>query len=229
MEMEILIHTPTPGLEKSVDFYSRLGFEMISKNDPTVFTDGQALVEINPDRTARTGVKIYGFAAESMSGLRESTEVLEVGGGFAAADPNGIKVYLSHDPFPLEFERKETSSGLPGNYAGLCIEAHSPADTVKFWESIGFEFKSGDIGNGYASYGIGDFEISIMKSGMCPHLFFNPSMTYFNHGKNLENIGKIRETGISIAEEITAFNEDGIADNIIIQDPGGLGFFVFND
>jgi hypothetical protein len=69
-----------------------------------------------------------------------------------------------------------------------------------------------------------------MKPNICPHLFFNPSMTYFN-GKegNPKVIAKVRELDIPIAEEITHFSKDGSVDNIIIRDPGGYGFFLFND
>lgn len=73
------------------------------------------------------------------------------------------------------------------------------------------------------------FVISLMKPFSCPHLFFNPSMTYFNGKDNLAVIRKIREAGIPITQEITAFNTEGIADNVILRDPGGYGFFVFND
>jgi hypothetical protein len=34
---------------------------------------------------------------------------------------------------------------------------------------------------------------------------------------------------IKVEEEITAFNPDGIIDNVILRDEGGYGFFVFND
>ena len=63
----------------------------------------------------------------------------------------------------------------------------------------------------------------------CPHLFFNPSLTYFNGGQNLPVIKAIREAGIPIAEEITHFNEEGVVDNVVLRDPGGLGMFIFND
>lgn len=46
---------------------------------------------------------------------------------------------------------------------------------------------------------------------------------------NLAIIQKIRDLQIPITEEITHFNKEGIVDNIIIRDPGGLGFFIFND
>ena len=39
----------------------------------------------------------------------------------------------------------------------------------------------------------------------------------------------IRKAGIDIEEDITAFNEKGIVDNIIIREPGGIGFFIFSD
>jgi len=71
--------------------------------------------------------------------------------------------------------------------------------------------------------------VSFMQPNSCPHLFFNPSMTYFNGKNNLPIIAKIREAGILITEEITHFNQEGIVDNIIIRDPGGYGFFIFSD
>jgi len=54
-------------------------------------------------------------------------------------------------------------------------------------------------------------------------------LTYFNGKQNLKVIEQIRNNGISITEEITHFNKEGIVDNIIIRDPGGYGFFIFSD
>ena len=74
-----------------------------------------------------------------------------------------------------------------------------------------------------------DFSVSLMSPNACPHSFYNPSLTYFNNKNNLSVIQKIRDLGIPIEEEITAFNPDGVADNIILRDAGGYGFFIFND
>jgi len=68
-----------------------------------------------------------------------------------------------------------------------------------------------------------------MQPYSCPHLFFNPSMTFFNGKENLQIIERIRNLDIPITEEIREFNKEGIADNIIIRDPGGYGFFIFSD
>ncbi len=231
MVKQTVIHTPTSDLAKSIDFYSRLKFEMLSESDPTVFTDGKALVEINPDRHARAGVKTYGEdLSREISALKEISEVLESNDKYIACDPNGVRVYLSETSLGIEYEPKEESFGLTGNYAGLSLEAHDINSTVEFWEAAGFENSGGDISQGWAQFSNGaGMDISLMKPLMCPHLFFNPGVTYFNSGKNLTNIGLLREAGIEFAEEITHFSSDGVADNVIIRDPSGLGFFIFND
>ena len=69
---------------------------------------------------------------------------------------------------------------------------------------------------------VGD-SISLIQAQQCPHLFFNPSVTYFNGSHNLEIIHK----KIEITKEVTEFN--GEVDKIILRDSGDLGFFVFND
>ena len=69
---------------------------------------------------------------------------------------------------------------------------------------------------------VGD-SISLIQAQQCPHLFFNPSVTYLNGSHNLEIIHK----KIEITKEVTEFN--GEVDKIILRDSRGLGFFVFND
>ena len=231
MTKQTVIHTPTNNLDESKDFYTRLEFEMLSENNPTIFTDGKALVEINPDRHARAGIKIYSSDwSDEVSKLKEKTEVIETANGFLLSDPNGVRVYLANESLEIEHDPKKESFGLTGNYAGLSIEAHDIKHTALFWESIGFKHSDGDLSQGWAVYSNGsEVPISLMKPLMCPHLFFNPGMTYFNNGKNLTIIGKLREAGILFAEEITHFNSDGVVDNVIIKDPGGYGFFIFND
>ena len=231
MTKHTVVHTPTNDLEQSKDFYSRLKFEKLSDSSPTVFTDGKALVEINPDRFARAGIKVYGEdLSEEIASLKKVTEIMETENGSIASDPNGIWLYLSESDFGVEYETKKESFGITGNYAGLSIEALDVEKTIAFWEAAGFKKSSGDISQGWAMYSNGSGgDISIMKPLMCPHLFFNPGMTYFNGGKNLTNIGLMREAGIPITEEITHFSSDGVADNVIIRDPGGYGFFIFND
>ena len=221
------IQTPTPNLESSATFYEKLGFEKVSE-DPLVFTDGKAFVEINPERTARIEMRLHDSdAANVIEGLEDNQFVQKDDGDFLLCDPNGIRVRLTPRKTPYEY--KEESTGNTGNFAGVSIESFDSSATVQFWESLGFEKTMGDMEGGWAAFAKGATGISVMKSGMCPHLFTNPGLTYFNSGKNLENIAKLEEAGIPITEEITVFNEEGIVDNVIIHDPGGLGFFIFND
>ena len=221
------IQTPTPNFKQSQDFYSNLGFKTVS-DDPFVATDGKVFVEINPERTARVAIKLFSddWSAETAE-VEKLSHVVESNSSFHASDPNGVRVELVNGSFPFEYA--DESFGITGNFAGLSIEAFDPVRTVDFWSALGFEKTMGDLDQGWVAYARERAGISIMKTGMCPHLFTNPGLTYFNSGKNLENIEKLQGAGIPITEEITVFNDEGVVDNVIIHDPGGLGFFVFND
>lgn len=221
----ISIHTPTNKLQNSIDFYSKLGFKQLA-DQPVLFTDGKALVEINPDRHARAGIRIYGFHVPQT--LKELAHITELQNGLLCADPNGVYIYMTASELPVKFSPEDKCFGVPGNYSGVCIETADLQRSLQFYETLGFTLH-GTADSSYVPCSMGDFSIVLMKTQTCPHLFFNPSMTYFNSGKNPEIIASIRGLGIPITEEITVFNKEGIVDNIIIRDPGGYGFFVFND
>lgn len=228
--MKILLQTPTPALEKSIEFYSKLNFREV-EGQTNVFTDGKVYVQINPDRYARAGFKIY---HENWSGVVSSlssfTHVMKINDGYLLSDPAGVWIYLIEKEAPFEMVINENSESVLGNYAGICLELIDIAKAAAMYEVIGFKLTAGSAESGFASYSMNDFVVTLMKPLMCPHLFFNPSMTYFN-GKvnNPIIIEKVRQLGIAITEEITHFNKEGIVDNIIIRDPGGFGFFVYND
>ncbi len=227
--MLITIHTPTNALQNSLDFYSKLGFRQISEN-PIIFTDGKALVEINPDRYARAGIKLYGKEwDDAVDKLKALTLVTAIPGGHLCGDLSGAYIYIMRDSPPIQWEPEEKCFGVPGNFAGLSLETTDIERSAPVYEVLGFEKTGGSPEGGYISYSLDSFTVTLMRPLSCPHLFFNPSMTYFNGGKNLPVIEKIRALSIPIAEEITYFNKEGIVDNVIVRDPGGYGFFIFND
>lgn len=229
--MQALIQTPCPSLEESLSFYTRLGFKIVSPENPCVVSDGKAFIEINPDRFARAGLKLYKESwKDEIAKLKSSIPVLETEHGALFADLSGVWIYLIEGKAALELKAEENSSSHLGNFAGLSLETIDIAAAAEVYEILGFNKTMGGPEQGWAAYqhdsGIG---VSLMKPNACPHLFFNPSMTYFNGGKNLPVIAKIKEAGIPITEGITVFNKEGIVDNVIIRDPGGYGFFIFND
>ena len=227
--MHTLIHTPTPNLAQSTNFYQRLGFTAISHDSMTLFADGPMVLQINPDRYARAGVKLYQKSWKgSIDRLRGQTTVLQTDEGYLLSDPSGVWIYLIEGNLGLKTEKAPASE--LGNFAGLSLETLDMARSASIWEALGFLKTMGSIEQGWITYQNEDMlTVSFMKPNTCPHLFFNPSLTYFNGGKNIPVIDKIRFLEIPITEEITQFNKEGIVDNIIIRDPGGYGFFVFND
>ena len=124
----------------------------------------------------------------------------------------------------------EASSSVLGNYMGLSLETPDMDKSAQLFEILDFKAVMGSAEQGWVVFQNADgLGISLMKPMSCPHLFFNPSLTYFNGQNNLAVIEKIRALDIPITEEITHFNEENKVDNIIIRDPGGLGFFLFSD
>ena len=194
-------------------------------------TDGKALILIDPEKKARHGVRLYADSWEqSLSQLRPNHQIKEIDGVHVLADPNGVKVYLHEGPSPVEDFQAQDCFGIPGNFAGISLETSEFERSSKFWQALGFQQSSGGLEQGWCGMTNGeDFGISLMVAGSCPHLVFNPSLTYFNGGKNLPVIAAIKDAGIPITEEITHFNDKGIVDNIIIRDPAGYGFYIFND
>ena len=229
--MRTIIQTPTGKLDTSLKYFATLDFEILSLNDINYVTDGNVIIEVNPDRNARTGIKLIksDWKAEVLE-LKEITTVLKTKEGYLTNDPSGAWIYLIESNAESIPALNENINSKLGDFAGISIESISFKTSKKIWEILGFKTTMGGEDQGWVSLkNSEDFTISIMTANSCPHLFFNPSLTYFNGEKNLAIIDWIRKSGVSIAEEITTFNEQGIADNIVLQDPGGLGFFLFSD
>ncbi|WP_163708520.1 hypothetical protein [Mangrovibacterium lignilyticum] len=229
--MKAIIQTPTNKLDDSLDFYSRLNFELIELNERTIFSDGKAIIEVNPDRYARAGLKLYADNWRDIADeLQEMTPVIQTRTGFLLADPSGSMIYLEECGTLPSYDLAAIQTSVLGNFAGLSLETTDLQKSLAIWLKLGFKITSGSAEHGWMSLiGPSGFTVSIMKILNCPHLFFNPSLSYFNGQNNPAIIQKIRELDIPITEEITVFNDEGIVDNIIIRDRGGLGFFIFND
>ncbi|MCB9222581.1 MAG: hypothetical protein R2780_13165 [Crocinitomicaceae bacterium] len=227
----VVIHTPTPSLKNSLSFYKKLEYKVISEANPTLITDGKNLLEINADRKARAGLKMYRKSwTEEVEKLKPLTTVYEVENGYLLNDLNGCWIYLINDEFKLDYPLADSATAVTGNFMGLSLESANMARSLEIWTILGFSTIMGSAESGFIIIQNAEgFSLSMMKPLLCPHLFFNPSMTFFNGKNNLNIIKKIRKLGIPITEEITVFNKEGIVDNIIIRDPGGYGFFIFSD
>ena len=226
-----IVHTPTNSLEESVNFYKKLDYEFISETNPTLMSDGKVVVEINPDRIARAGVKIFKESwTKEVEQLKEFTTVFKIENGHLLNDLNACWIYLIEDSLDHDHQLVDSSSAVPGNFMGLSLESANMSQSLEIWSVLGFSITMGSVDSGFIVIQNEEgFGISMMHPLNCPHLFFNPSMTFFNGENNLEVIEKIRDLNIPITEEITVFNKEGIVDNIIIRDPGGFGFFIFSD
>ncbi|MEX1269641.1 MAG: hypothetical protein WEA56_11595 [Balneolaceae bacterium] len=225
--MKTLIQTPAGNLNDSLDFYSRLDFTILSDSDPVIVSDGKAFIEINPDPYARAGLKLFSSSwKETVEKLKQLTAVIETEDGYLLADTSGVWIYLVEKADEFGFEISESSGSALGNYVGISLETPAIEKSAEIWTALGF-LRDDETWPAYKnSDGV---TVTLYQPNSCPHLFFNPSLTYFNGKDNLRVIEHVRKVNIPITEEITHFNENGIVDNIVIRDPAGLGFLLFND
>ena len=226
--MKPIIQTPTPNYKESCDFYEKIGFEIMRNDGKTYVYSKGITIEINEDRFSRAGLKCFGKNWKAFlldCGLMYNATKTPT--GFMLISPSGCCIYLEDNRNAIPASDKIP---LIGNYGGFSLETNQIEDSIKFWSLFGYKQTMGNLEQGWAALSNAEgFSISLMKYQCCPHLFFNPSLSYFNGKDNLAIIAQVRAANLIITEEITHFNPEGVADNIIIRDPGGLGFFIFND
>ena len=192
--MKLTPQTPTADLNQSIVFYEKLGFEIQTLGSRIVALDAQNCIEINPERTARVCIQLHQSNwNKTLLELKSHTPIIKTKEGYLITDPNGIWIKLIVETW----DEKITSSNyksLLGNYAGVCIETLEVSKSYEFWNLLSFSSKSKDFSKGWIEMKseVGD-SISLIKAQQCPHLFFNPSMTYFNGSHNLEIIESIKK------------------------------------
>ena len=223
------IQTATPQLSQSQEFFTQIGFKPVGDN-PMLWSDGKALIEINPDRFARPGIKLQKEDwSHEVATLRKITKVTPTAQGQLLSEPSGTWRYLVENETKPDFTFAEQPFGYLGNFVGLSLETTDMQRSADILETLGFKETMGSRDQGFVGLALGDFGLSLMKPLSCPHLFFSPSLTYFNGINNKAIIDNLRSRQVPFAEEITIFNKEGIVDNVVIRDPGGLGFFIFSD
>jgi hypothetical protein len=228
--MQCIVHTPTNKTADSEHFYQTLGFNKIPSGSQLLFTDGKVVIEVNSQRQARAGIKLYQPSWEKeRDKLAAFTHLTKLDNGYLLADPSGVWIYLVEGEPDWQAVEVENSYSTLGNFMGVTLETTDLKRSDALYEALGFTRTFGTVEKGMVAFDHNGFGITVMKPLQCPHLFFNPSISYFNGPNNLAVIEKIRALHIPITEEITHFNKEGKVDNVIIRDPGGYGFFIFSD
>jgi len=229
--MKLLVQSATAILEESIEFFDSLEFEKLQTENNLLFRDSNYIVDINPNRYSRTGLKFYSENwEEAIEKIKELVNIEKFEEYYQLTDPSGTKYFLYPASSYPAYSSNAESKSILGNLMGIGLETNDILLSKKVLEIIGFKQNKGDVNSGWINMNYNDeYDISLMKSNMSPHLFFNPSLIYFNGEKNPEIIEKVRKKGIEIYEEIRVFNKENKVDNIMLRDKGGLGFFVFND
>ncbi|MDC1401936.1 hypothetical protein N8333_01640 [Flavobacteriaceae bacterium] len=204
----LLVESPLREKNKSIAFYTKLGFEISQEKDLYLAKESRFIVLLNPASESQPALRVFG-AKETKSFL----------------GPSGTLIHLVREKCPYSLG---SLPSILGNYHGVSLETDTLQDSFTLWHKLGFKGTFSST-SGWIELNNAGQQLSIQKTNLCPHSFFNPSLTFFNGQKNKGIIDHIKQVELPIEEEVIFSAEEKIAQNIILKDPGGLGFFIFND
>src|SRR5688572_7040486 len=144
--MQGIVTTPTNKLENSIDFYEKLGFKKVEAGEQHLYTDGKVIMEIDPERYARAGMKLYNSSWASEVEVVSSLAVVNKlkNGGYLLSDASGVWIYLVESEPAFEVETAEASFSALGNFSGLTFETTDLKRSADIYRALGFSAVFGD-------------------------------------------------------------------------------------
>ena len=206
--MRLIVESPAPDLKNNLLYYKRLGFQCVEWEDVYLCQTKQLCILLNPDPYSRPCINLFGVQTQK-------TEL----------SPSGTRI--KQHKKKVEIPQVELKS-LFGNYSGVCLETLDLNASYHFWQAKGFKGSLAAQATWCSLKHESGAVINLLKANHCPHLFFNPSLAFFNGKKNSAVIKQIKTLQIPIQQEVI-FDKETHADNLVLSDPGGIGFFIFND
>jgi len=157
-----LLESPLLEKDKSIAFYTKLGFEISREKDIYIAKESRFIILLNPATTSQPTLHVYG-AKETKSFF----------------GPSGTLIHLNKEKCPYTLGQKQS---ILGNYYGVSLETASLQDSYSLWRKLGFKGTYSPT-PGWIELNKAGQHLSIQQSNQCPHLFFNPSLTFFNGQK----------------------------------------------
>ncbi len=206
--MRLIVESPTPQLQESLSYYKSIGFQCTAWNKGYLCQTQDLTIFLNSNPYSRPCINLLGAQEQKIE-----------------ASPSGTWVKQEREKLSLP-DVKDKS--LLGNYGGVCIETLDLNASFIFWQAKGFKGNLEPEASWCSLKNENGDTISLLKANSCPHLFTNPSLAFFNGHQNSGIIQQIKTLKLPIKQEVI-FRNETTADNLVISDPGGLGFFIFND
>lgn len=224
-----LLTSPSSNLTASKKYYTTLDFNVIEKKNKCYAIGKEVVIELNQTLYARKGLRLIRPEA-TLKDMLNNLPSIKIEDDHLIVSPEGCCIYVNSAPLLLAKKDFRTECSLLGNFQGISIECANIETSLEFWLKIGFKQVAGNAEAGWIALKNEDnFDLSLMRYGICPHQFTNPGLNFFNGKANPIIIEEIKKRGLNIQQEITHFNPGEPAENIIMADPSGLFSFVFND
>jgi len=217
-----LYTTNASAAEKFLDI---LGFRVIESDETsTLLTDGNLYFDLRRSKQNTTMVSYcvndIGNAVEMAQNLE--IEIAEMSPHHVIMrEPNGLLILLA-GPGVIslrEFDRNPMS--IAGTLYEVSVETSDMERSIAWWQNVGFKVLTRQ--QTWCTLDDGNLKIGLYEKGSCPHLFRNPSITYFEPDM-AERIATLKGRGLTFAQEE---GEIGMKGHAIAESPDGQYFFLF--
>jgi hypothetical protein len=207
-------------------FLGTLGFSTIASDDEsTLLTDGNLYFDL---RRAEKNKTMLSYCVHDVTNAVEMAQNLEIDivekspHHVIVREPNGLLILLAGpDVVSLrDFEKKPSS--LCGTFYEASLETNDVDRSIVWWQNVGFKVTAHK--DTWCTLDDGKIMIGLYKKGNCPHLFRNPSLTYFEPDMG-ERIAELKKEGIQFLQEE---KEIGMKGHAIAESPDGQYFFLFS-
>ena len=115
----LLVESPLREKNKSIAFYTKLGFEISQEKDLYLAKESRFIVLLNPASESQPALHVFG-AKETKSFL----------------GPSGTLIHLVREKCPYSLG---SLPSILGNYHGVSLETDSLEDYFNLWNELGYK------------------------------------------------------------------------------------------
>lgn len=206
-------------------FLDMLGFTVMASDDPsTLLTDGNLYFDL---RRAKKNATMLSYCVNDIANAVEMAHNLEIDIAEQSPhhailrEPNGLMILLAGPEVVSLNVREIAPPSIAGTLDELSLETDNMERSILWWQNVGFKVLTRQ--QTWCTLDDGNIKIGLYDKGICPHVFRNPSLTYFESDM-AERIARLKKRGMTFAQEE---KEIGMKGHAVAESPDGQYIFLF--
>lgn len=229
----LVLNIPTGNAAETEAFFGQLNFEKANSTLGTLLTDGKISVRPDEKNQYKAGLLLpSNNLNELVSELKNQNMAFEMQleneaiSAVSVTETNTFSfTYLPSSIFKTVPKTTEKPLSVCGSLCEISLKTTQFAETVKFWQKLGFGISMGKIEEEkFVTLTHDNITLGIYNPAVCPHVFNNPALTYFELN-SAEIIANLKTKGVTFRQEFP--DKEGQVKEAILESPEGVHIFIF--